>query len=86
MRALDQAYRLRPDDVRDLVGGTGGVTVCSAAVILGCAFGSPGVFVWFAFFGLLGVTSLATSVPSLRNVRHRFPLAPVESERLRKAA
>lgn len=87
MLSLDAAYRLRPDEVRDLLGGTGGVTVFSVAVILGCAFASPGVFAWFAFFGLLGGTSLVASVPSPREVlRQRVPIAVVEPKRTRKAA
>jgi urea transporter len=57
------ALLLGPAAVRDVVGGSAGIVLCTAAIALGCAFASAATVAWYAFFGLLGVVSLGTSVP-----------------------
>jgi len=60
------AFLLGPAAVRDVVGGSAGVVLCTVAIALGCAFASAGTLVWYAFFGLLGLVSLGTTVPKVR--------------------
>lgn len=86
MDIVGLAYRLGPNAVRDLVGGTWGIATCATGFLAGCAFSSVGTFVWFGYFGMLGVVSLLTSVPLLRSLSAARVDAATESVVLRKAA
>jgi hypothetical protein len=89
MHPVQLANLLGPVAVRDLVGGSAGVVVCTAAVISGCAFASGVNLAWFAFFGILGAVSLINTLPTLRDVLRRpsaIRIVDVDEDRLQEAA
>lgn len=87
MVASNVVYRLTPNAVRDLVGGTAGIGVWVTAIIGGCVVTSPTTSIWFAFSGVTGVLSLIGVAPQLGNaIRARPDCVPDDSDDIRRAA
>lgn len=68
MRGMRMLWLAGPLVVRDLVVGSSGIFVAVFAFVAGCALASSGTLLWFGYFGLLGVVSLATCLPQLRRI------------------
>ena len=73
MRLRGLAIMLGSVAIRDLVVGSGGITVGGLAFVLGCAYAGLPTLAWFTMLSILGVVSIGTALPVLSQVLRQSP-------------